>query len=47
MLMGPRRLQELSQADSGLESLAAIQGRDIKHCYFPASDLQLERKTVC
>jgi hypothetical protein len=34
LLMGPLRLQKLSQADSSLESLAAIQGREKKHCYF-------------
>jgi hypothetical protein len=29
--------RRLSQVDSGLESLAAIQGRDKKHCYFQGS----------
>ena len=46
MLMGPRRLQGLSQVDSSLESLAVIPALDIRHCYFPVADLQLELAAI-
>ena len=46
MLMGPLRLQGLSQVDSSLESLAVIPGLDIRHCYFPVADLQLELAAI-